>query len=154
MDCPCTTDLRSRFLFVRTRTVGFTDSLDETAGTWRDHHVVFSMQPPADPRNGQGRFVCACEPGYTRIGLGVGVIYGRNGTRLEAQLGHVPGPVVLALIYPGSRTTGGAIGRIRKALEEQGRHLRVHSFDERLTLHMGRGDTAFQVRRRRRRRTG
>lgn len=63
--------------------------------------VVFSSVEPGESRNGRGVVVCACEPGHTNVGAGIGVVYGRADRDLLDHLALVRGSVLVIALYPG-----------------------------------------------------
>lgn len=127
--CPCTNFLT--IPFQRHRTVGFVPRLDEAGDDWGRADAVFCAEPPPTSRLYRARVVCACEPGWTRIGGSTAVVYGRNGQALEEHLALCPDPIVLIVLYPGTRYRGGAAGRLARELRAAGRQGHVLRFDER-----------------------
>ena len=99
MSCSCSTDLRSKLRGRPGRVIGFVTSVAETDRHWHGHDVVFVHERPWRRRHGRTYLVCACEPGHTRVGGSTAVIYGGD-HRILDELGKVPDPIVLAVLYP------------------------------------------------------
>jgi hypothetical protein len=115
MGCPCTNHVGIDKL-KRDRVVGFARGVTlADASLWAGHDVVFSIVAPEIERLYRAHVVCACEPGWTRIGGSTAVIYGRNDAQLAESFAAVPDPVVLVALYDGEPTEGGAVAAIRAA---------------------------------------
>lgn len=129
MSCPCTRALV--FAGRLDRRVAFLPALEDADSRWPRYDVIFTAETPQRGRHGRARVVCCAEPGYTRLGAGVVVLYGKNTKALGAAFREAGnGQTVIVLLYDGTRTSGGALAKIEAACEADGRSLSVHRFAE------------------------
>lgn len=126
--CPCT-----HFLTFpkRTRRIGFVDTLARAGSTWGKLDAIVCSESPERTRHYRARVLCGCEPGWTRVGAGTALLYGRNGLQLEGFLAECPDPIVVIALYEGTRSTGGTAGRLVRELIAVDREALIVRFHER-----------------------
>lgn len=124
--CPCSDDLR--FDPVRRhRLIGFQDTWT-VWDDWWGYDLILCAETPPIKRWGRTHVVCACEPGWVRIGASTAVIWGRNGPKLVEAFTEVSDPIVVVGLYPGTWRSGRALNTIQAMADRQGRALFVALF--------------------------
>lgn len=124
-DCPCANLL---ILPYRDRVVAFVPEVGDELSFEVAPHVIFSRSRPPRARHGRSRVVCACEPGWTRIGGSTAVLYGLDDAALLTAFAAVPDPIVIVALYSES-TPGVSVAQIVQACAASGRTCHVTSFD-------------------------